>query len=518
MRNRNRPVARKIVQLHSPGNQRENASADSCDGSSGAPSSKRENQADALVRLALKSAIYFHHGEEAYAQINAGDHLETILLRSSAFRIWLAGIFYKKQQKPANREAIGNSIETLAARAIYDGQEHDIFTRVAQHDGKIYIDLGDPSWCAVEVSQLTWRVISSRECPVRFRRAKGTAALPMPAEGGSIADMRAFLNLGSDDDFFLITAWLVAAARPTGPYPILIVHGEKGACKSSMVRILRDLIDPSDAPLRSAPREERDLAIAAKNGWVITGENLSHLSAELSDSLCRLSTGAGLTTRKLYTDDEETIFLASRPIVLNAISEIATRPDLLDRAIVISLPAMQDGNRKAEDDLRREFAQARPQLFGALLDAVVVALGNIDTVKVDNMPRMADFSKWITAAESALPWATGDFLRAYRANRMSANELAVEASSVAEAVRALARPWSGTATELLAALNSQLGDKRPPKNWPDAPRALTNRLRNIAPDMRAMGIDVQLPDGRNHDRTIYIDDVSQPGRSARAGA
>ena len=142
------------------------------------------------------------------------------------------------------------------------------------------------------------------DSPVRFRRARGMNALPVPRRGGSIEALRPFLNVQGDEDFVLIVSWLVAALRPKGPYPVLVLQGEAGSAKSTAVRVLRALVDPNTSPLRSEPRETRDLMIAARNSWCIAFDNVSRLSPRLSDDLCRMATGGGFSTRQLYTDNE----------------------------------------------------------------------------------------------------------------------------------------------------------------------------------------------------------------------
>src|SRR5262249_24935954 len=145
----------------------------------------------------------------------------------------------------------------------------------------------------------------------------------------------------------LVEAFLVQAASPWGPYPVLDVEGPQGATKSTLQRMLRRLLDPNLADLRSQPKEPRDLAIAAGNGWFVALANLSHVPEWLSDCLCRLATGGGFGTRQLYTDGEEALFDAQRPIMLNGITRFVTRGDLRDRAVTAELPAL------AEDDPRR---------------------------------------------------------------------------------------------------------------------------------------------------------------------
>src|SRR5262249_5508750 len=157
--------------------------------------------------------------------------------------------------------------------------------------------------------------------------------------------LQSFVNV-ADADWPLVLAWLVAAMRPTGPFPVLCLHGEQGAGKSGTSRILRALVDPNSAPVRAEPREPRDLAIAANNARSLCLDNPSHLTPWLSDALCRLSTGGGFATRTLYTDEDESIFDSQRPLILNGIEEVATRGDLLDRALLVTCPTIPEDSRR----------------------------------------------------------------------------------------------------------------------------------------------------------------------------
>src|SRR5262249_5172222 len=150
-------------------------------------------------------------------------------------------------------------------------------------------DLGDESWRAVEIDATGWRVIDNP--PVRFRRAGGMRALPVPVPGGSVQTLRSFLNVRSDADFVLVVAWMLACLRNRGPYPVLALSGEQGSAKSTFSAMLRALLDPNGAPLRALPREDHHLFFAANNAHVLVFDNVSGLPAWISDTLCRLATG-----------------------------------------------------------------------------------------------------------------------------------------------------------------------------------------------------------------------------------
>jgi hypothetical protein len=477
----------------------------------------KPSQADTLIMLARKRVELFHDGDAAYAILTHRSHHEVWPLQSKSFRDWLFKIYFEQEKKAPNAEAVRAAVNTLAGFARFGSNdraapEHKVFVRLAESGGKIYLDLADCDWRAVEIDADGWRLLDDPAAHgVYFRRPRGMLPLPPPERGGSIRDLRKFVNVADDRSFVLMVAWLIAAYRARGPYPVLPLHGEQGSAKSTLARYLRALIDPNIAPARGEPKEVGDLMIAAANGWIISLENLSYLSPWLSDALCRLSTGGGLSKRELYTDGDEVLLDAKRPAIINAIEELATRGDLLDRAIVLTLPTIPDDERRPEDEIDAEFEKMRPGLLGALLGAVSCALRNVGTVKLDKYPRMADFAKWVVAAEPALPWAAGEFLAAYRANRDSANVVSLEASAIYAQLLAIELPFEGAANELLGRLHAKFPDAtKPPKGWPANARSLSNALRRIAPNLRREGIEVIFYD-QARPRRITI------ARSAKAG-
>jgi hypothetical protein len=240
--------------------------------------------------------------------------------------------------------------------------------------------------------------------------------------------------------------------------------------------------------------------IAATNSWCVAFDNISTLQPWLSDAMCRLSTGGGFSARELYTDSDEVLFDTTRPLLLNGITDVATRPDLLDRALTVTLPPIPEEKRRPEAALWTEFEKARPRILGALLNAVAGALSAVESVRLEGMPRMADFAVWVTAAERALGWESGAFMVAYNGNRAEATESALEADPVALAVTAFMEDkeeWTGTAGGLWDVLNGLVGDDiKHTKVWPGAPNALSARLKRLAPVLRGIGIeyeDARLP-------------------------
>ena len=393
--------------------------------------------------------------------------------------------------------------------------------RVAGIAGQLYLDLGDDDWRAIEVDANGWRIVSNP--PVRFRRAPGMQPLPAPLTGGHIEGLRPFLSLRSDDDFVLVVAWLFACLRDRGPYPVLVLVGEPGTSKSTSTRILRALIDPSSTPFRAPPGTDRDLFIAASSQHLIAIDNASAVRPWLSDTLCQLATGGGFGTRRLRTDAEEMRFSASRPIILNGIANPATRSDLLDRALVLSLERIPDKRRRTEQALWDAFAGEAPRILGALLDGVARGLKLQSRTRVENPPRMADFAHWASACETAF-WPAGTFMAAYSGNRGEAMQDAIEADPVALAIRALLATrtvWTGTATALrcdLADVAASVGLK--PTRLPDLPQKLSTALNRAAPLLRSAGLQIAFSRvGQRRTRIIRISRADErPGEPSAASA
>jgi hypothetical protein len=460
--------------------------------------------------VADDQASLFHNGDgETFASFGVRDHRETWPTASRRFRRHLQRLYYRATRETAKSTAIAEAQATLEAQALYEGAQQEVHTRIAG-DGidVVYADLCDEEWKVVEItaSTGTFRVLD--DSPVRFVRAQGMLALPVPEHGGNLLALRQLLNLADDGDWALVLAWLVAALRPTGPYPILLVHGEQGTAKSMLVRIIRRFVDPNRADLRAEPHNTRDLAIAASNAWVMGFDNLSSIEPWLSDALCRLSTGGGFSTRQLFTDREETIFDAQRPVVLTGIEEIATRGDLVDRCISLELAPIPEARRKTESEIWAAVDASSGQIFGALLDAVACALRAHRDVRLPVLPRMADFAIWATAAEAGLGLPAGAAMAAYQGNRAAANQTALESSQLATLVIELVSKqvaWSGTATDLLHVVEKRADDlARRAKWWPRTAHGMAGALRRVAPNLRKAGIWVEHSRAGGHDRQRLI--------------
>ena len=458
---------------------------------------KKPPQKDLLVELVLgrlgdEVDLWHDQFSEPWASISVDGHWEHWPLTSKRLKRWLARLFFEQEATAPGSQALSDALTVVAGYALFEGDVNVVFTRIAGDDRVIYIDLADNQWRAIQIDASGWMVVENP--PVRFRRTAGMLPLPDPQRGGNLDLLWEYMNV-DDEDRLLILAWLVQAFRPNGPYPILPVYGEQGSAKTTTARMLRRLIDPNVSPARSEPREEEDLMIAASNGWIVVTDNVSRIPVWLSDAYCRLATGGGLSKRQLYTDADETILDAMRPLILTGIEEFVLRGDLLDRSLIVKLRQIPPDKRKAERAFWSAFDEDCPQILGALMDRVVVAINELDDVRLDRLPRMADFVLWAVAAMSIKEREI--FLRTYLRNQEVANEAMLEGSLVATALvefmsngRSI---WTGTAGELLDKLVPIAGGEDRLRNirvWPKTPQGMRASLDRVLPGLRRVGIEI----------------------------
>jgi len=451
-------------------------------------------KAEQLVAWACDGGAELFHTPERkpWATVTVGEHRETMSLESSDFRDYLGRAAH--ESGVIGEQAIKDATARLRSLAIYDGQEHEVHTRLATRDDALYLDLGDARRRVIEIRSSGWQLLDG-EAPVKFRRASGMRALPEPIAGGSVDELRPFVNVSEDTTWRLLIGWLVGCFAPSGPYPLLVLHGEQGSAKSTTARLLRSLIDPAKPELRSVPADERELLIAATNNRIVAFDNLSNMTGKdawLSDALCRLSTGAGLAVRALYKNDEEHLFEVASPVILTGIEALPQRADLLERSLLVDLPPLADDQRETEDVLWRSFEEKRPRILGALLEAAAAALANRRRVQGElrSWPRMADHAQFVTAAESGLGWEPGAYMDSYTASRADTTAAALESSPLWPHLAELADGEQRTGSDLLDALVELAGEtatKR--RGWPKDARSLSAQIKRLAPDLRRVGIE-----------------------------
>ena len=458
----------------------------------------KESPARVALRLLENVELFHSSDEKSYASITVGDHIETYQLNQTGFKQFVTKIYWKEAKNTLNNQTLTDILSVLDARAKFDGKEHPTFHRIARYEDNIYLDLCSDTWELVEISAEGWKIISTKDCPVKFIRPKGTGALPTPERGGSVDMLRAFIHV-PDEEWLLITSFLMACFKPEGPYPILNLVAEQGSGKSTTAKILKWLVDPASTLgrlLRTAPRDEQAIFIGAKSNHVLAFDNLSGVRSWLSDALCVLSTGGSFVSRALYTDNEENTLEAMKPVILTGIGDLAVRGDLLSRSLIVSLPRLTPREIVTEDILWKALETSRPQILGGLLDAVSLGIRNMSILEHKPETRLADFECWAVACESALGVESTNFVTAYKHSRQTSVEVVLNNSPLPPQINALLKrrgnTWQGTSSELLADLEEYASERTLKQyGWPKNPSQLGKDIDRLAPSLREVGISIE---------------------------
>jgi len=458
--------------------------------------SKRESQASALVRLALGAGVELFHDErgEPYAVLRLHEGRRILSLDSKDFGRWLSRLAWEEMQKAPGGEVVTAARLALSSIASFDGPEHPLHVRSAWMDDAIWLDLDGQR--AAKVTSKEWEIIE--EPPIIFRTFPHQRPLPVPTEDGiDPRKVLEFTNLRGEEASLLFICYLVAALVPDIPIAALVLHGVQGTAKTTLLKVVKSLIDPTIPEVRGGVRDQGEFALAAWQNRVLFFDNLTTMPVWLSDAMCRAVTGEGWSKRTLYTNDDLTFFEYQRAIGFAGINLVANQPDLLDRSLILPLEPIPPARRKPDRLFWQGFHEAAPDILGGLLDALVGAMEIEPCLEMLELPRMADFSRWGAAAATALGWSPGEFLDAYRRNTGRQNEAAVEGSPVAQAILTLMEDrsdeWSGTPAELLKSLEpvaEGLCINTRDRYWPKNPSWLSRRVREVEPNLLALCLEV----------------------------
>ncbi|MFE7962047.1 ATP-binding protein [Streptomyces cellulosae] len=484
---------------------------------------EKKSVATQLVELAEDMYdVFIGDDGEPYAVVLDGPPVALALRGREGLRQRLARAFYVKCGKAAAASALADALNILEGKALEEDRK-PVALRTARYLDAIVLDLGTADGRQVVCRPEGWTITGKG--PVTFRRTALTSALPDPVTGGSLDPLRELLNV-SDENFHLAIGWTVFGIVPDQPHPILALFGEQGTGKSNFARMLTQLLDPSPAPLRTAPRDIGDWTVTAAGSWVVTLDNISGIQPWFSDALCRAVTGDGLPKRALYTNSDISVVSFLRPIIMTSIDAGALAGDLAERLVPLELERIPREKRRTEEEVRTAFEEATAGALGALLDLLCKVLTVLPGTRPDELPRMADFTRFLEALDSVTGWTTR---KTYEATFADLADQVIESDPFADAVRKFMEgqsQWEGTAAQLLELITPE----RAPHGWPKSPRAAGGNVKRITPALRTAGIRVDhtRAAGGNRARLIVLTNTnpnggdgkqpSQPSEPSQRGA
>lgn len=467
----------------------------------------KKSVAARLVDMAQERyALGVSEDGEPFGADRSRPHLAMRLRAGKAgLRAELASGYFSDTGAVAGGQALTDATLILEGLATAKTPEK-LHLRVADLDGTNYIDTGRADGKVIRIGQGRWAVTDS--APVRFLRTKLTAAMPLPPSAGDLDQLWDFVNVSIGDRPVLLAVLIAALVQCDVPHPVLALFAEQGSAKSTTTRMLVDLIDPSPVPLRQAPRDADSWVTAASGSWVVALDNLSGIPPWLSDSLCRAATGDGNVKRALYTDADLAVVKFRRCVIVNGIDVGAVRPDLAERMAMVDLRRIERHMRQPEATMRQQWHQALPGILSGLLDLAATVHHRLDTIVVNDAPRMADFGRVLAAVDEAL---STNGLPRYMSRADQLSEDSLSADPFIEQLRQHTyEPLVGKSGGDLLAMNTPSGDHwRRPKEWPKNGRDVTAILRRHAPALRNLGWVIEDDGARNH-RNVLLWTVYPP--------
>jgi len=466
---------------------------------------KQDSQAGALIKYVESDDVELFHDEthNPYASILSGGHIIILSVKERGFRRWATQKYYQDTGTAPGSDAIISALNVIEAKACFDGKEHTLHNRICQHNNAIWYDLGN--WETVKITPQGWEVVKNP--PILFKKHKhqkaNDAVLIPDCTNEGTKKVLNFVNIKDEKERLLFMVYLVSCFIPDIPHVIPVLHGEKGAAKSTLFKIVKELVDPSTLRLATFPKDNTELVQKLSHHHFIGFDNVSKLSDWQSDALCRACTGEGFSKRELYTDDEDIIYSFQLCVGLNGINVVATKPDLLDRSILLKLERIPKSLRKTEDELWEAFDKVKSEIMSGIFTTISKAMVIRPSIKLDELPRMADFTNWGCAIAEALGYGKDAFLEAYYANIQAQNREAIEGSPVGELILKFMddkTEWEGSASELLALLEGIAEANKvniKARGFPKAANSLTRRLNEIKTNLMDEGIVFDVMKAKN---------------------
>jgi hypothetical protein len=477
---------------------------------------KKENQKNKirLYRIAeqihQKEDIFVDQYHTPYAFVKINDHMEVLDLYSLRFQHWVYRrlIWYDDSGQAILPEPadVTRVLDYLKAHAEFDAVQKVLHLRVAGDDNTntIHYDLTNPLWETIKVTPQGWLI--EKTPTVMFRRYKNQTAQVYPSAEYLHDIFDKFINLinvKTEDSKLLLKCYIVALLIPGIPKTILMLHGEPNSAKTTLLELIKMLIDPCSTRTLTCRNESDELAQLFSHNYLPYFDNLSYISDWMSDAFCRAVTGDSFSKRKLYTDNEDIFYTFMRCIGFSGVNLAASKSDLLDRGLIIELERIPPERQLQVKNIWKEFDEIKPQLLGYIFDilANVLSMRQTSHIEVKGLPRLADWAETCELISRCMGYKDNQFIEAFSRNVKLQNEAAIEDSAIAQTIIYFMEDkesWEGSPTELLGLLEEiapRLSiNTNNQKVWPSKPNVLTRRLKYIISNLKEFGISVRYAD------------------------
>jgi hypothetical protein len=461
--------------------------------------SKKKPNADRIYDIAAQ--IYEFRKDSTTGDLFAIDRETRIaspLSTRGDFRKRVSHLAKSETKHVPNGQAMGEAIEVMQGEALDESDNIAIHLRVAETSGGVWLDMCDAGDRLIHIKDGAWSIVDRTAfgIPV-FRRSPSMRPLIVPSQSDDpvrdIAPLWQVVNIPGPYKTMLVGFLIHCIIHEDSAYPMLTIMAEQGSGKTSAMKVLQELIDPSGDRGGALPVNEEAFALSALNSWLLRYDNLSTIPPAKRDILCRAATGGTVRKRQLYTDSDEKLYTFRRPIILTAINLGTASPDLTERMVRVQLSRITASQRFTEQQVASMWKASKSQVYGALLALAARVQQLISSGDFDSMdkPRMADYGMVLAALDQIMSTHSLDQYRVQQ-DDMAVETVADEPTYLALDLSAdQFRPnaWEGTSRALLLKL-SDLFNSGSLQTWKKRPQSAPDLTRSIdicAPSLRRQG-------------------------------
>ncbi len=369
-----------------------------------------------------------------YAEfLNNKGKLEFARLNSDAFKSFLFAKSFEITDEESYLnpdDAIQKLKHLLIYHKTYTVADVNIRTAGNLQDGISY-DLQDDSQKTVEITSQGWR-ISPKVKKFIVPKISLPQVAPKQTNDSPLKLLKPFVNLRGDM-LILFVVWLVQAFS-RGTHFALLVLAEKGSGKSTLSKMIKRLIDPCNFEVTTIPDKKDDLVVLLYNSFLCCFDNVSNISADVSDIFCGAVTGTASIKRALYTDSELSISRLHNTLLINGIGVVPGKDDLAERMLLLKLDKLKPQELKGDNYIWTKFESQLPYILGSIFNTLSKAMTEIKNIKPQKSHRMADAFEEMLAIAKALGINEDQFCKIFYKN-VDALQRARLSSPVVEAVK-----------------------------------------------------------------------------------
>ena len=439
-----------------------------------------------------------------FGLVQTDNHVESLNLGSFRAEMWLKHNYDKIHGDIFGAESYRNALNRLIAKAMFeDSTTETIYNRIALVNNVIWIDLTTHDWRAIRIDEEGYKIVELDESTPTFERKQHQRQQVIPAscEFDALEKLCDWLRI-KQSDRFIFKIHLVSLFIEKYPIPIMVITGEYGSIKTTIIKTIKKIVDPSSQLSLHLAKNPEDLALQLYHRYLTSYDNVSKFSSDTSDTFCRAITGDGNSKRALYTNTDEVILNYTRKIILNGIAPTISNTDFISRSIFYETRPINEEERLTLEEFDQEIDKLLPFLLHQIFNVLSYALRHYSIIKKDVKfkPRMSDFAIWGEVISRGLGNQSMEFIDRYKERIEQINLEAINNFPFFGLVQKIMEhqtEYEDTITKfhrllIAQAENEGVDIKSKYANFPKAPNKIKWQVQSLRNSFKPVGIDISI--------------------------